>query len=74
MITKATIEKDIPLPPLHHSAKFPFGIMEVGDSFLAVGVTAASLHQSMRRYRPRRYVARTVVEAGVRGMRVWRVE
>lgn len=73
-MTKAMIEKGIPFPPPHQSAKYPFGMMEVGDSFLAMGVTASSLHQGMRRHRPKRFVARTVVEAGARGMRVWRVE
>lgn len=74
MPSKVMIEKGVPAPSFHQSMKYPLAAMELGDSFFAVGVTARSLHQCMRRHRPKRYIARKVVEAGVRGIRVWRVE
>jgi hypothetical protein len=74
MAAVVVIEKGIPVPQLHQSAKFPFGVMEVGDSFFVVGVTAMTLHQSMRRHRPRRFTSRRLTEGGVRGIRIWRVE
>lgn len=74
MTSKVMIEKGIPLPSFHQSVKYPFAAMGVGDSFFVVGVTATSLHQCMRRHRPKRYVVRKMIEAGVRGIRVWRVE
>lgn len=70
----AKIEKGIPVPAHHPSTKFPLAVMEIGDSFFVVGVTIVSLHQGFRRHRPKRFISRTVVEEGVRGVRVWRVE
>ena len=73
------IEKNVPLPPARACTKYPFGDMEVGDSFLVactddqrravltrVGVAA----NSHRRRHGRRYSSRTV--SG--GIRVWRIE
>lgn len=68
------IEKGIPLPSRQIPKKYPFGEMEVGDSFFVSDVSVGLLHAHARRYAPWRYTCRTVVEGDVKGVRVWRIE
>jgi hypothetical protein len=68
------IEKGIPLPGRERRKKYPFEGMEVGDSFFVPDVSVMLLHAHARRYMPRRFTCRTVVESDVKGIRVWRIE
>lgn len=75
------IDKGIPIPTkmqLGRKSKYPFDIMDVGDSFFVPGrdgknfggtVTAAR-----KRYPELSFEMRTVKEGGVVGVRVWRTE
>lgn len=67
------IQKGLPTPNKRLN-RYPFSKMEVGDSFFAPHTPAASILTSARRHRPKRFTTRSVVENGVRGVRVWRCE
>ncbi len=67
------IEKGLPTPN-KRLTRYPFAGMEVGDSFFAPLTLAASILTSARRHHPKRFTTRSVVENGVRGVRVWRYE
>ena len=70
------IEKGVPLPPSRNDRSgtpWPFGEMEVGDSFFGAHITFARLHVGARRFAPKRFTTRRVTESGVSGIRVWRV-
>lgn len=80
------IEKGIEMPA-HTSRRrrYPFTDMEVGDSFfvpldgrkaenLASSISGSARSGRAARANGRRYVTRTVVENGVKGVRCWRVE
>lgn len=71
------LEKNIPLPKISragHNSKYPFSIMEVGDSFFVPEKTAKAFTSTVaaagKRLGDRRFACRTV-EGGVR---VWRIE
>lgn len=70
------IDKGIPLPSSYAGGqgRFPFADMQVGDSFFVTQVSMSRLLLAARKFRPMRVTARTVVENGVRGVRVWRIE
>ena len=68
-----SITKGLPTP--HRGrAKYPFRDMEVGDSFFVRGASVIGLHGCARRHRPKRFTCRTLVENGVAGVRVWRIQ
>lgn len=70
------IEKGVPLPPSRNDRSgtpWPFGEMEVGDSFFVTNVTVARLLVAARRFTPKRFTTRRMTESGVSGIRVWRV-
>lgn len=67
------ITKGLPKPPRAGSRKYPFPEMEVGDSFFAADASILSLHGCARLHRPKKFSCRTVVEGGLKGVRVWRV-
>lgn len=55
--------------------KYPWRTMEVGESFMVYGRTTTSLCNDARElYRPRRFRTMKVVQRGVVGVRVWRIE
>lgn len=68
-----SITKGMPAPR-GRRAKYPFRDMEIGDSFFAPGSSVIGIHGCARRHRPMRFTCRTVVEDGVAGIRVWRIE
>lgn len=66
-----TVDKEVPVPP-HGNAKYPFGDMEVGDSFYAkmkrnTVASAASVHG-------KRSGMKFIVRNEGDGVRVWRTE
>lgn len=74
------VQHGIPLPRPLFRAKYPFAIMEVGDSFFAPckrrvngqeSVTVAA--RKFAKSKGMRFASRTLTEDGVRGVRVWRV-
>lgn len=67
------INKGLPTPQRGRT-KYPFRDMELGDSFFAPGASVISLHGCARRHRPMRFTCRSLVENGVAGVRVWRIE
>ena len=67
------INKGLPTPRGRRS-KYPFREMDIGDSFFAPGSSVIGIHGCARRHRPMRFTCRTVVENGVGGIRVWRIE
>ena len=67
------ITKGLPAPR-GRRAKYPFRDMEIGDSFFAPGSSVIGIHGCARRHRPMRFTCRSVVEDGVSGIRVWRIE
>jgi len=67
------ITKGMPTPR-GRRAKYPFRDMEIGDSFFAAGSSVIGIHGCARRHRPMRFTCRSVVEDGVAGIRVWRIE
>ena len=78
------VDKDVPTPAVARGSgigrvpKYPFRDMELGDSMFAAGEDGVRMWGSARthsyRHKPFRVVARMVVENGVKGVRVWRVE
>jgi len=76
-----TIDKDIPIPTkmqLGRRSKYPFDIMDVGDSFFVPGRDGKSFGGTVtaarKRYTDMSFEMRTVKEDGVVGVRVWRTE
>jgi len=69
------IEKNVPLQGTKRGAppKYPFGEMEVGDSFFVPGKTPKSIGASMANW-ARRYGVRFAARSVDGGVRVWRVE
>lgn len=71
------IDRGIPLPsePPKNARKYPFRDLELGDSFFAPCKTREQLKSLISRSSCscRRFVTRSVVEDGVKGLRVWRV-
>ncbi len=76
------IEKGVPLPPAgggRNGGQSMFANMTVGDSMFLVGRKADRVLNTAstygHRHSPRwRFSVRTVVENGLAGVRVWRVE
>ena len=66
-----TVEKGIPVPPAVSNAKYPWGTMEIGDSFLVTDrakFESARLAAYQQRARGRHLVARSTPQ----GLRIWR--
>ena len=71
------IDRAIPIPPPSRgpgAVKYPWAVMEVGDSFFVPGITKDNIYSSIKNASRdgRSFVARRVTENGVRGLRVWR--
>ena len=70
--TQYKIDKHIALPPqIWATSMYPFDGMLVGDSFFKPGLQCAAAYYQKG---GRKYTVRTVVEGGVKGVRVWRVK
>jgi len=73
------IDFNVPIPsPKAVVTKYPFAIMKIGDSFFVPNKTASEVSPHFARARRRlpgtKFACRTVVENGVKGVRVWRVK
>lgn len=75
------IDKGVPIPTkmqLGRRSKYPFDLMEVGDSFFVPGRDGKSFGGTVtaarKRYTDLSFEMRTVKEDGVVGVRVWRTE
>jgi hypothetical protein len=60
-------------PPLGRPVKYPIGTLAVGESMFFAGVTHRLINNVRPVHRPKRFKVRTVVRAGVQGVRVWRI-
>jgi hypothetical protein len=70
------IDKAVPLPK-DMRTKYPFKEMKIGDSFFVSGIriqTISGLITQTQRRLGTTYTARTVAEADVKGVRVWRIK
>ncbi len=71
------IDKNIPAPTTGAGAppKYPFGEMEIGDSFFIANATGNALISASKNWRKNgeKYTSRTVTEDGVPGCRIWRI-
>jgi hypothetical protein len=65
------IEKDVPV--FRNSMKFPFGQMEVGDSFLAPIDKAPRLRSAAHNYGRRHNMVFTVSKVSDTEFRCWRI-
>lgn len=77
--TKLKIDKNIPVPV--GTGHFDFSLFEVGDSSFLAGdnsrISRNSGYQSALRYgnlNGKKFAGRSVVEDGVKGVRIWRVK
>lgn len=72
-----TIEKSVPLPHLGRKHLYPFGDMEVGDSFLVPVAKHSAVYGSASYYGKRnkqKFAVRKLVEKGKPVARCWRVK
>ena len=74
MSEEIVIEKNIDIPPPARRIKYPWGELELGDSFLVKDVKPTSVYgligQANRKYTPKKFAARAIDD----GTRIWRVE
>ena len=71
------VDKNIPMPPRKTnmgSSKYPFPTMDVGDSFFLAGAAKGKFGGLLYKNKPKRFAPRNVVENGISGVRVWRIE
>ncbi len=69
-----TVEKGIEIPSRNVDAKYPFRDMDVGDSFFTISTPQSYVSLHTRVLRPKKFSCRTVVENGIRGLRIWRIQ
>lgn len=76
------IESNVPMPePLYWRSKYPLRQMKIGDSFFIPGKTLKERTRCTvagawfsKRNPEYKFTTRTVMESGIKGVRVWRVE
>lgn len=70
-MSEPKIEKDIPLPPVRRKreSKYPFAVMEVGDSIFVPLETAQFVGGYTANLKPKKFASRQVDG----GVRVWRI-
>jgi len=69
--TEFPIESGIPVPNdnIRRRARYPFRLLEVGDSFFVPKANVRNLAACWNRCRPMRFTAKTFPD----GVRVWRI-
>ena len=68
-----TVDKGIPVPrSLRGRSKYPFRQMEIGDSCFIPRKNGQQI--TINHLKPLRFTTRHVVENGIDGVRVWRIE
>lgn len=71
------IDKGVPLPETYQRGKYPFREMGVGDSFFVAAAKRSQITSTVSyagRRQGKRFITRAVIENGVKGTRVWRIE
>ena len=68
------VEKNVPMPTTGMRNKYPWGAMEVGDSFRSAGSTVANLRASAYAFSRRNAGKKFAVRAEEGGARAWRVQ
>ncbi len=63
------IEKGIPIPSITTKSKYPWGSLEIGDSFVSKKRNS-NLTYVNRQYAPKRFVSKNM---GEEGFRTWRI-
>lgn len=76
---RIAIERGIPIPtrgPRHRDFKYPWGRLNVGESFFVPSVNRSnfSTHYANLSHAPKKFISRTMVKQGKKGVRVWRIE
>lgn len=67
------IEKGVPIPPIKAAKNtYPYREMQVGDSFFIPGKKSSEVTTHSKSTGHMKFTRRTVVENGVKGVRVWR--
>lgn len=79
LISEYAIDTAVPIPDPRGGLgklKYPFPMMNVGDSFFVPGRGSQGVKGSINYWnaRGRKFTTRTRTENGVYGVRVWRVE
>ena len=74
MTDEIKIDRNMPIPAQarRSSLKYPFADLDIGESFFVPGRTGAQLSGFISWNRPKKFATRTVIENGVKGVRVWR--
>lgn len=54
--------------------KYPLRKLRVGESFFVPGIDVNEICKRTYSFKPLRFKSRTVVNGGVKGVRVWRIE
>ena len=65
------IEKNVPIPS--HQTPYPFGEMDVGDSFLVTDRTPGSVSNAACQY-GKRHGKKFITRSMNKGIRVWRMK
>lgn len=71
---KILIDNSVPIPLSRLAGRYPFGQLEVGQSFFTTDFDVRSVGPRTVKLRAqgRKFTARTVTEGGETGVRVWR--
>lgn len=85
-MTKIKIERGVPIPLVdkpERESKYPFGEMEIEESFFVPNTKPSSMHACISRFKKskgseRKFTVRSVTEKqgdkDVEGVRIWRIE
>lgn len=65
------IEKNVEMPNSRHNEKYPFGKMEVGDSFVTTEKYVRAAAQIFGKINGKKFITRTQEDKSIR---VWRAE
>lgn len=68
------IDKGVPLPPRSHNRRYRFAEMEIDDSAFLPNTIASGVHSRVQYLKPKKFTVRSVVEGGVKGVRIWRIK
>lgn len=79
-ISEFEISDNIPVPPRKSSTKYPFGVLEIGQSFFVPvseklpnpSKSLSTTCSAQKRKTGKRFVIREVTENGAKGARIWR--
>lgn len=70
-------DKNVPIPTIKRESSLAnhlLALMDVKDSHFFPQGNANTISSTMARFKPKKFVARSVVEKKVYGVRVWRIK